>query len=93
LGQGWSGGSATVALQHEQRNGSAGSLGHPDAEMQPADVQSMADEQARTRFRWEALDRQPKGLPGSHTHATPIQPLRKNHGPRKPGYRQTGEGA
>jgi hypothetical protein len=78
--------------QHEQRQGSAGSRGRPGAEMWRADVQSIADEQGRTHSRWEALDRQPKGLWGTHMCAESSQPVHKNRGPRRPGDRQTEEG-
>jgi hypothetical protein len=39
-----------------------------------------------------ALDKQPKGLRGTHTHAGFSQPRHKIRGPRKPGDRQTEEG-
>jgi hypothetical protein len=81
-----------AVVQHEQQHGHVGSPGRPDAEMRPADVQIIADERGRTHSRWEALDRQPKGLQGTDTHAESSQPPRENHGPRRPGHRQTEEG-
>jgi hypothetical protein len=81
-----------AASQHEQRHGNAGRRGRPAAEMRPADVQSTADQRGRTHSRWEARDKQPKGLRGTHTHAESSQPARGNRGPRRPGDRQTGKG-
>jgi hypothetical protein len=40
-----------VAAPHEQRHGKAGSRGRPEAEMQSADLQSIADERGRTNSR------------------------------------------